>query len=200
MFTERAAAEAPPVPVRLNDGGVPGRLLFKVSVPLTDPCAVGVKVTFTVQLAPTARVEPQLLVWLKPALAVKPEMESVAFPLLVMVIVCAGEVVLTRWVPKLLKPEGEKESAGAVPVPPSETVCGLVPRSSSVMERVPERFPDNVGVNVTLMLQLAFAATAVPHVLVCAKSPLAEIELMFRVAVPVFVSVTVCDALVVPTN
>ena len=102
VLRESAAAEAPPTPERLNDGGVPGRLLFKVSVPLTDPCAVGVKVTFTVQLAATTRVEPQLLVWLKPALVVKPEMESVAFPLLVMVIVCAVEVVWTRWVPMLL--------------------------------------------------------------------------------------------------
>ena len=35
--TERAAAEAPPAPFSVNDGGVPGRLLFKVRVPLTGP-------------------------------------------------------------------------------------------------------------------------------------------------------------------
>ena len=41
--------------------------------------------------------------------------------------------------------------------------------SVTVSEAV--RFPRAVGVKVTLMVQLALAASALPHVLVCAKSP-----------------------------
>jgi len=50
------------VPFRLNDGGVPGRLLFKLSVPITGPCTVGAKVTLSAQFAPTASEVPQLFV------------------------------------------------------------------------------------------------------------------------------------------
>jgi hypothetical protein len=56
-----------------------------------------------------------------------------------------------------------------------------------------------VGVKVTLIVQLAPAATLAPQVLVWAKSPLAATLEMFRAALPVLVSVTVCGALVVPT-
>jgi len=124
----------------------------------------------------------------------------VAFPLFVIVMVCAGEVVLTRWTPKLLKLAGENDSAGAVPVPDKDAVCGLPPRASSAIESMPERLPDAVGVNVTLILQMALGARAVPHVLLCAKSPLTEIELMLSVALPEFMSVIVWTALAVPTN
>jgi len=61
-LTERATADAPPVPLRVKEGGFPARLLFKVSVPLTGPWAVGEKVTLTAQLTPEARKDPQLLV------------------------------------------------------------------------------------------------------------------------------------------
>ena len=57
---------------------------------------------------------------------------------------------------------------------------------------------------VTLMEQLAPAATLVPQVFVCAKSPLfvpAIVMLVrFRVAPPVFDRVVVCAALVEPTE
>src|SRR5260370_354279 len=70
---------------------------------------------------------------------------------------------------------------------------------SSVMFRVPVRVPEAVGVKVTLMLQLAPAATELPQVLVSAKSPLAEMLVRLSEALPVFESVTDCAALVVPT-
>src|SRR5260370_22729444 len=72
------------------------------------------------------------------------------------------------------------------------------------MVRVPARAPAAVGVNVTLIVQFAFAASvagaigqAVAPVLVAAKSPDAAMELIVRGPVPVFVSVTVCAGLVV---
>jgi hypothetical protein len=51
-------------------------------------------------------------------------------------------------------------------------------------------------VKVTLMLQLAFVATDVPHVFVCAKSPLATMLVMASAALVLLVSVTFCAALV----
>jgi hypothetical protein len=56
-----------------------------------------------------------------------------------------------------------------------------------------------VGVNVTLIVQLLPAVTELPQLLVSAKSPLAAIPEIDRLAVPVFVSITGCAALVVPT-
>jgi hypothetical protein len=50
------------------------------------------------------------------------------------------------------------------------------------------------------MLQLAPVATVVPQLLVCAKSPLAPILVIVNEPVPVFDSVTVWTALVVPTS
>jgi hypothetical protein len=50
------------------------------------------------------------------------------------------------------------------------------------------------------MLQLAPAANVALQVFVEAKSPVAAIELMLRLAVPVFESVTACVALVVFTT
>jgi hypothetical protein len=78
------------------------------------------------------------------------------------------------------------------------------------MVRVPARAPVAVGVNVTLIVQVFDPAVAGKvagaigqadaPVLVCAKSPDAAMEMIVRGPVPVFVSVTVCAALVVLTN
>src|SRR5437667_426111 len=88
---------------------------------------------------------------------------------------------------------------GAAPVPVMLTMCGL-PAALSVMVIAPVRVPVAVGVKVTLMAQLAPAATDVPQVLVCMKSPLATMLVTLSAAVPVLVSVTVCTALVVLTS
>ena len=69
----------------------------------------------------------------------------------------------------------------------------------SVMVIVPGRLPVAVGVNVTLIVQLAPAATEVPQVLVWAYCALAAMLVTLSAAVPEFVSVTVCAALLVPT-
>jgi len=55
----------------------------------------------------------------------------------------------------------------AVPLPVRLTVCGLL-LALSVMVRVPGREPVAVGVKVTLIVQVAPAASDVPHVFVCA--------------------------------
>src|SRR5258708_6873096 len=75
------------------------------------------------------------------------------------------------------------------------------------MVRAPVRAPAAVGVNVTLIVQFAFAASvagligqAVAPVLDAAKSPDAAMELIVKGPVPVFESVTVCAGLVVATT
>jgi hypothetical protein len=55
----------------------------------------------------------------------------------------------------------------------------------------PVREPVAVGVKVTLRVQLAPAAMLEPQVLVWAKSPLAVMLVIARVALPVLFSVTV---------
>ena len=124
---------------------------------------------------------------------------KVAEPVLVSVTVCAALVVPTVWLVKVSDvTERLAVVVGAVPVPVRLTVCGL-PEALSVMLKVPVRVPDAVGVNVTLIVQLAPAATEPPHVSVSAKSALAAIlPVIVRAALPVLDSVTVCAALVVP--
>src|SRR5580693_2250489 len=94
-------------------------------------------------------------------------------------------------------------SEKSVPVPVSETFCGL-PGALSVMLTLAARFPVAVGVNVTLIAH--FAPTArlevlAGQLLVSPKSPpLAPVMAMLAMvngAVPLFVSVTLCAALVV---
>ena len=62
---------------------------------------------------------------------------------------------------------------------------------------MPVRVPDAVGVNVTLIVQLAEIARLEPQLFVCAKSPLVFTELMDITFEPVLVNVTLCAALVV---
>src|SRR5512135_203946 len=68
------------------------------------------------------------------------------------------------------------------------------------MVSAPFRWPTAPGVNVTLIVQLPPVFTDAPHVLVCANSPDAAIPEIESAPVPVFVSVTVCGALVVWTG
>src|SRR5437016_9496166 len=88
------------------------------------------------------------------------------------------------------------------PAPERLAVCGL-PLALSVTVKDAERAPVAVGVNVTLMVQLELAASELPQLFVCAKSPLlvpvtAMLEILNAVP-PEFVSVTGSAALVVPT-
>ena len=69
----------------------------------------------------------------------------------------------------------------------------------SVMVNISLRVPAPVGVKVVEIGQLDPADTEVPQVLVCAKSPEAEIEEMVKSTFPVLVRVTVWAVLVVFT-
>ena len=81
-----------------------------------------------------------------------------------------------------------------MPAPLSATVCGL-PEALSLTASVAERAPRALGVKVTLIVQLAPAATPEPQLLVSAKSPLlSPVSAMLdtlRGALPLLVTVTV---------
>ena len=83
-----------------------------------------------------------------------------------------------------------------IPWPVRTTDCGLS-KALSVIVTLPVLVPACVGVKVTLTVQLAPTASEFPQVFVWAKSPLAPMLVMSRVAVPGLVTVTACDALVV---
>jgi hypothetical protein len=87
-----------------------------------------------------------------------------------------------------------------VPVPFNDIVCGLLD-ALSVSVSVPVRAPVAVGVNFTLIVQLAPAATVLPQVPTPPKpkSPV-KLALNVRAALPVLVSVVNCAPLLVPTN
>ena len=128
-----------------------------------------------------------------------PVMLKVVVPTLVRVTVFAGLVVPTATEPKS-KLVGE--SFAVVPIPLSVTFCGL-PVALSVTDSVPVRFPICVGLKVTLTVQLAPAASELPQVWVCAKSPalvpVIAMEVIVNLVVPTLVRVTVFAGLVVPT-
>ena len=132
------------------------------------PPAEGVKVTLIVQLAPTATELPQLLVSEKsPPLApvsVRPVTLKAALPGLAKVMVCAVVAAPRDWFPKE-RLAGERLTTGAVPVPVRATVWGL-PVALSVRESEAARLPLAEGVKVTLIVQLAPAATELPQLLV----------------------------------
>ncbi len=85
-----------------------------------------------------------------------------------------------------------------VPVPDSATVSGL-PGALLATDRLPEAAPPAVGVNVTLTVQEAPAASEDPQVFVSANGAPVETEDRLAVAVPVLDTVTVWAALADPT-
>ena len=89
-------------------------------------------------------------------------MFKVALPVLLRVTVCAELVISTGWLPKA-RLAGERLARAAAPVPERLTVCGLL-LALSVMLSEAVRLPLAEGVNLTLIVQLALAATELPQV------------------------------------
>jgi len=84
-------------------------------------------------------------------------------PLLLRVTFCAAPVVPTDWFPKE-RLVGERPSTGLAPIPERVT-CWITVRLIAEMLRVPVRGPVPAGLKVTLILQLAPAATELPQLL-----------------------------------
>jgi hypothetical protein len=204
----RVTVAPSPVPVRATVWvlfATPLLLSVTVRVPLRAPMADGVNVTVTAHLPGAATEVPQVLVSAKsPALAPPIVMLltlRAAVPVFERVTVWAGLLVPTAWLAKAGRLDGERLTTGAVPVPVRATVWVLfaTPLLLSVTVRVPVRLPIADGVKVTVIVQLALAATELPQVLVSAKFPPIPTLLTLSATVPVFDRVTVCAELVVPT-
>jgi hypothetical protein len=94
----------------------------------------------------------------------------------------------------------KRQSCGQATLPSRDTSCRLPP-PLSVKLSAALSVPDALGLNVTLMLQLAFDGNDVPQVCVWAKAPalapVMAIPVMFKLVVPTLVSVTFCGGLVV---
>src|SRR5437899_429340 len=134
-----------PVPASDTDCGLLAASSVMVTVAVRALAAVGVNVRLRTQLALATTVAPFVQV-VPAAMAKSPGFEPtramlvmlrVAVPLLVRVTVCTGLVVLRRWSPKA-RLVGAKVTAGAMPIPASDTDCGLL-AASSVMVTVAVR-------------------------------------------------------------
>ena len=184
-------ATASPPPVRATVCGEPLALSVIVSTPVREPAAVGVNVTEIMQLAPAAKLVPQVEVCAKSPDATIEVTANAAVPGLDRAIVWAALVVPTGADAKV-RADGESIIPGvaAIPVPLNVTVCGE-PVALSMMVRAPVRVPAADGVKVTEMAQLAPAATGLPQVCDSAKSPEIDTVLTLRAEPPALVRVTV---------
>ena len=153
------------LPVRLIFCGLSAALSVMLIVPVKRPGIVGVKVTLMVQLAPAARLLPQLLVWKKFKLATMLVMVNAALPLFVSVTGSGRLVVPTVWLPVSERLGGIRVTTGAAPVPVRVIVRGL-PLPLSVTVIAPVLVPRAVGLKVTLMVQPEPEATLLPQVFV----------------------------------
>lgn len=114
-----------PVPDSATVWGLLGALSVNVSVPVTFPSFVGVKVTLTLQLFPGASMGPHVFAEIaKLVLAVMLLMSSVADPVLVTVTDLAALVVLTTTLPK---PSEVRESVTMGPLPKPTSRLKTVP-------------------------------------------------------------------------
>jgi hypothetical protein len=120
---------------------------MKVTAPLRTPELVGEKVTVTVQFAPAEIPVPHVLVCPKSPLGAILEKLIPVVAVFVSVTDCATLLFPTRIT--LENVSAALENLMYVPIPASETVCGLV-GSLSVMVIVPVRIPPAVGWNVIM--------------------------------------------------
>jgi hypothetical protein len=193
-----------PVPTSDTCCGLPAALSAIDRLAVLVPAACGLNLTATEQLEPAARLVPQLFEVTTKSAALLPLIETV-----LMVRVPVPEFLrLTLWVLELVKSSvvgnvkdiGDRETAGAVPVPLRLVVCGLS-LALSLTDKLAVRAPVALGVKVSVIVQAPLAVKVAGQLLVCAKSaaltPVMKIELMARAPLPLFVSVTVWATLVV---
>jgi len=206
--TVRVGVVAVPVPESATACGLPVALSAMLTLAVRAPPAVGLNVTLMMQFASTARLAGQVFVWEKsPAFApvkLTPVIVSAALPLFVSVTDC-GALDVPTFCDANVRLVGASVTVGAfagAPVPVRLTLCGL-PVALSVILTLAERAPVAVGLNVTLIVQFAFAARLAGQVLVSVKSlafaPAIVMLVIVSAALPEFVSVTACGALDVPT-
>jgi hypothetical protein len=188
---------------------VAGASAFIARDALLAPVAVGSNVTLTVQAAPAARPAPpigQVLVLANdpgsvPLIAMLVILSG-AVPVLLTVTVLAVLIVLINRLPKV-RDDGETAITGEVPVPESGMVVDVA-GASAFIARDALLAPVAVGLNVTLIVQDAPAASAAGQVVVLENwpgfAPPRLMLLMVIEAIPMLVTVTDWVPLAVLTN
>lgn len=140
-----------PVPDRAIVAGEPVALLLTVTVPVTLPAAVGLKITLKVRLCAGVNVAgmPGALRLNPVPVAAMLEMVTLAFPVLVTMTVCVADVpVLT--LPKLrFVLLSESVRVEATPVPLKPITAGLF-GALLTTETLPLADPADAGANCTL--------------------------------------------------
>ena len=171
------------MPDRLAVCGLVPALSVTVRVPTLVPKAVGVNVMEIVQLAPAANVpgdNGQLEVCAKSPEAEIPKIVSGTVWVFCRVMLLPALVVVITWLAKV-RLTGDRLT-GTVPVPIKLAVCGEF-GALSLTVSVPVRVPRAVGVKVTEIAQLSFAASVFGdngQFDVWAKSPEVAIPAMAR--------------------
>lgn len=184
------------MPVRFEACGLLLALSLTLSVPFLVPTTVGLNVTLIVHLPLAAKLVVQVFADTAKSPVVEIAMLFSATVWLFVRVNVFGALVVPTVCATYVAVAGVS-FAGTTPVPESDTVCGLL-GALSVNVRVPVREPNTVGVKVTFTMHLAPTGRVVPHVLEdMAKMPLVAMLLMFSVAAPLLVNVTVLAALVV---
>jgi hypothetical protein len=188
------------MPVPLSAAVWVPTLSTTVSVPDRDPEAVGRNTTDTVQPTPEASVAPHVFA----EIAKSPVTTGVCSvtatpPLFETVMFCTALVAPTSVLGNVTAIGFNTTGAAAVAVPASDTVA-CPPLTFPYTDSTPDLEPVAAGKKLTRTAQLAPAAIDEPtHVSLSVKSPLATTLETSSAAVPLFVTVTVCAALSVPT-
>jgi hypothetical protein len=196
-----------PVPVSAIDCGELVVVSLMVIAAVIAPAAVGAKCPWMVQLAPAARLVPQLFPNANADAPVPVTAmlltSRVALPVLVNVTLCDALVDPACTLPNDRLVGDNDTVVGVIPVPVNATDCGE-PVALSVMVIAAVTAPAVVGAKCPWMVQFAPAARLEPQLFPNANEaapvPVTLILLMVRVALPVLVNVTLCDALVAPTS
>lgn len=178
---------ATPIPESVIVRGLPPPLCAMVILPVRFPTADGANVTEIWQLLPMANDVPQVFVCAKSPEAEIPVIFSGAFPMLVRVEVCAALVASTVSEANV-SVVGLRLTAAPTAIPTNSTDSGL-PGSVPLIAILAILDPPDVGVNVTLTVQLPPGAREPPQLLVSAKSELSVparlIPVMFNPEFPV---------------
>src|SRR5207253_362730 len=194
---------ATPVPVSVTDAGVTARPLSPATFRVleNDTTVVGANTTLTVHEAPTASVVPHEPAppctavarangCGAPAPNVKLRPDSAELPVFVSVSDCAAPVA-----PVIVSGKASGFAAivaryvGARPVPPKATGVGVTLPPATLTDV--EAAPTAVGLNVTLIVHEAPGANGDVQVVVDPNGEEAEIDANVKLALPLFLSVTV---------
>ncbi len=191
-----------PVPDRVTDAGDPVALLAIEILPFAGPATVGLNTTDSVRLCKGDSVTGALPPVMEyPALKVIDEIVTLAFPVLVIVTVCAAEEVPVVMLPKLrLGGLMLSVRTAATPEPLRGTGVGEV-GALLTMEIVPDTGPTTVGTNAAVMVVCcpAFTLSGSEKPLTLKAETDTFICVMIKVAVPVLVMIKGWEV-VVPTT